>query len=97
MLWLQFCQPPGISERTHSMRKKNGFTLIELLIVVVVILIIAAITLPNLLRSRIAANESAAISSINSINKAEVSYQAAYPTIGYASTLATLGLASKSA
>jgi type II secretory pathway pseudopilin PulG len=54
-------------------------------------LIIAAIAIPNLLRARIAANESSAVSSIRTINTAQISYQSAYPTVGYAATLAALG------
>ena len=68
-----------------------GFTLAELLIVVVLVVILAAIALPNLLRSQIAANETAAIESLAKINKAEVEYQTTYPTIGFASTLEALG------
>jgi len=71
--------------------RTKGFSLIELLIVVAIILIIAAIAIPNLLRARISANESSAVSSIRTINSAEVTYQSAYPTVGFSSTLAALG------
>jgi type IV pilus assembly protein PilA len=54
------------------------------------ILIIAAIAIPNLLRARIAANESSAVSSIRTLNTAEVSYAAVHKKSGYTCSLSDL-------
>ena len=68
----------------------RGFSLIELLIVVAIILIIAAISIPNLLRSRMAANEASAVGSVRTINVAAVEFQSIYGS-GYPSSLKQLG------
>ena len=70
-------------------RKNKGFSLIELLIVVAIILIIAAIAIPNLLRSRMAANEASAVGSLRTVNTSEVAYFTTYGS--YSTTLANLG------
>ncbi len=69
--------------------KQKGFSLIELLIVVAIILIIAAIAIPNLLRSKMAANEASAVGSLRTINTGSVAYSTTYGT--YEAALANLG------
>jgi prepilin-type N-terminal cleavage/methylation domain-containing protein len=56
------------------MKNSKGFSLLELLIVVAIILIIATIAIPSLLRSRQAANESAAVANLRTLNTAQVTY-----------------------
>lgn len=71
-------------------KTSSGFSLIELLIVVAIILIIAAIAIPNLLRSKIAANQASCVGSLRTLNTAEITYSSTYNT-GYSGTLSDLG------
>ena len=54
------------------------------------ILVIAAIAIPNLLSSRIAANQASAVGACRTINTAEITYAATF-NIGYSSSLTQLG------
>jgi prepilin-type N-terminal cleavage/methylation domain-containing protein len=72
------------------MRRQRGFSLIELLIVVAIILALAAMAIPNLIRSRMSANEASAVSSLHAIANAQTTYQLTYPYLGYADELTKL-------
>jgi prepilin-type N-terminal cleavage/methylation domain-containing protein len=78
------------SKRESASKQQAGFSLIELLIVVAIILIIAAIAIPNMLRSRISANEASAIQSLRTLTTVNHNYNSTYG-VGYAPSLAALG------
>lgn len=59
--------------------------------VIPMIMILAAIAIPNLLRSRIAANEASAVSSLRTIDTAQVTYAAKYPETGFSCRIEELG------
>ena len=84
------------SEETSMTKREKGFSLIELLIVVAIILIIAAIAIPNLIRSRMAANEASAVGSVRTINTAAITYNSSYGH-GFPTALTQIGTTSGSA
>ena len=69
--------------------REKGFSLIELLVVVAIIMVIVAIAIPNLLRTRMTANEASAVGSLRALNTASVTYLTIYS--GYPPSLASLG------
>jgi type IV pilus assembly protein PilA len=70
-------------------RNQRGFSLIELLIVIAIILIILSIALPQMSKSRMNAQEMAAVAEIGTINKQQIQYYSQYNQ--YATSLAQLG------
>jgi type IV pilus assembly protein PilA len=69
--------------------KQEGFSVIEILIIVAIILIIAAIAIPNLLRSKMASNEASAVDSLRMLNSTSTDYFKEYG--GYPVSISVLG------
>lgn len=81
---------PQLGKASHGQRHDGGFSLIELLIVVAIILIIAAIAIPNFLRSRIAANQASAAENVRTITTAAIVYNSTWGN-GYPPSLDAMG------
>lgn len=86
---------PGVLNRAAARYKRRnrpgqaGFSLIELLIVIAIILIILSVALPQMSKSRMNAQEMAAIEEMGTINKAEIQYYSQFNQ--YATSMAQLG------
>jgi len=72
----------------RKMDKKKGFTLVEIMIVVAIIALMMLISIPNLLRARLAANEAATIAALKTISSAAHTFRAS--NSGYPSNLSEL-------
>src|SRR6266850_1791065 len=87
--WGVLRHPKSKEKSIHMRNKQRGFSLIELLIVVAIILIIAAIAIPNLVRSKMSANEASAVGSLRALDTAAITYSTVYG--GYPHALSNLG------
>lgn len=69
-------------------RRGVGFTLVELMLVIAIIAILAAIAIPNLMRTKTSANEATSVTTLKAYATAQVTFQAARQGRSTANTLA---------
>ena len=80
-----------LTDRKANQQQPNGFTLMELLIVIAIILILMLMAIPTIGSLKKQANETSAKQSLRAIMQAQMQYESAYPSSGYACSLTALG------
>lgn len=91
LIRILFVRIMGLSKKMSNIRKSNsGFTLVEIMIVIGIIALIAAISIPNLVRTRLGANEKAAQITLKAISSACESFRVTQPIISYPAATADL-------
>ena len=72
--------------------RKRGFTFVDLFILLAIIAIVAAFAIPNLMKSRMSANETAAVGALRALMSAEATYINRHGVYGDLSSLGSENL-----